>query len=134
AQPIEAGGELQFDPNAPPQGPMVIGAALSRPITSEQPAENSEQPPAEARLVVIGNSRFVADGAFEQQLNGDIFLNSVNWLSQDGDLSLAIRPKTATDRRIVLNAQQQGLLGVGAILVLPLIGFGAAVIAWLRRR
>jgi ABC-type uncharacterized transport system involved in gliding motility auxiliary subunit len=30
--------------------------------------------------VVIGNSTFATDGLFDQQLNGDVFLNAVNWL------------------------------------------------------
>jgi ABC-type uncharacterized transport system involved in gliding motility auxiliary subunit len=136
AQPVADNGQLQFDPNAPAQGPMVIGAALSRPIETENANDNADAdaPPPEARVVVIGSSSFIADSLFGQQLNGDVFLNSLNWLSQEGDLTLSIRPKTATDRRIVLNAQQQGLLGIGSVLVLPLLGFGAAIIAWLRRR
>ncbi|MBD2091026.1 Gldg family protein [Microcoleus sp. FACHB-1515] len=138
AQAVEEGGQIQFDPNAPPQGPMVIGAALSRPIsdnsTADENSADADRPPAEARVVVIGNSSFMADGLSDQQLNGDLFLNSVNWLSQEGDLTLSIRPRTAIDRRITLNAQQQAVLGIGSVLVLPLIGFGLAAIAWLRRR
>lgn len=133
AQPVEGDGQIQFDPNAPPQGPMVIGAAFSRSIAGDA-AANGDRPPAEARIVLVGNSSFIADGLLNQQLNGDLFLNSVNWLSQEGDLTLSIRPKTATDRRITLNAQQQGVLAIGSLLVLPLVGFGLAAIAWLRRR
>jgi len=132
AQAISATGELQFDPEAPAEGPFTLGVALSRSLAEETTAE-AEEPP-EARLVVIGNASFASDGLFEQQLNGDVFLNAINWLGQQSDSTLSIRPKEVTDRRITLTAQQQVGLGVFAILVLPLVGGVLAVVMWLRRR
>lgn len=88
----------------------------------------------EARLVMIGNSSFATDGAFDQQLNGDIFLNAISWLGQEADAALSIRPKTVTDRRILMTAQQSWSLGIFAILVLPLTGLALAVVMALRRR
>lgn len=88
----------------------------------------------EARLVVIGNSSFALDGSFNQQLNGDVFLNSVNWLGQEADATLSIRPKTVTDRRLAITGQQAWGLGIFSILVLPLTGLALAILmAWRRR-
>jgi ABC-type uncharacterized transport system involved in gliding motility auxiliary subunit len=84
--------------------------------------------------VVIGNAAFATDGLFDQQLNGDVFLNSVNWLSQQNDATLSIRPREVTNRRIVMTVQQQIGLGIFALLVLPLLGFILALLMWLRRR
>ncbi|MDP5337522.1 MAG: Gldg family protein, partial [Nodularia sp. (in: cyanobacteria)] len=67
--------------------------------TAEKPAEAT----IESRLVVIGDSDFATDGLFEQQLNGDVFLNSVAWLSQQDQQPLSIRPKEQRNRRINLN-------------------------------
>jgi ABC-type uncharacterized transport system involved in gliding motility auxiliary subunit len=153
AESISPDGELQFDENAPASGPYTLGVALSRPVegsAAESPAEADAdttdlevelldptpdtEPGPEARLVVIGNASFATDGLFDQQLNGDVFLNAVNWLGQQTDATLSIRPREVTNRRIVMTVQQQIGLGVFALLVLPLVGFGLAVLMWLRRR
>jgi ABC-type uncharacterized transport system involved in gliding motility auxiliary subunit len=84
--------------------------------------------------VVIGNATFATDGLFEQQLNGDVFLNAVSWLSQKDNSTLSIRPRQATNRRIVMTVQQQIGLGVFALLVLPLVGLIIALLLWLKRR
>jgi ABC-type uncharacterized transport system involved in gliding motility auxiliary subunit len=113
---------------------------------SSQPSESSESSDAaeedgdesastaEARLVVIGNSSFATDGLFGQQLNGDVFLNSVNWLSQQDTQVLSIRPKEATNRRILMTPQQQIISALTALVILPVLGFGTAIAVWLRRR
>ncbi|WP_026072723.1 GldG family protein [Nodosilinea nodulosa] len=132
AEAISTDGKLQYDENAPPSGPYTLGVALSRPVKGATAA--ADEPPPEARLVVIGNATFATDGLFEQQLNGDVFLNSVSWLGQQTDATLSIRPREVTNRRITLTVQQQIGLGVFALLVLPVIGLGLAVIMWLRRR
>ncbi|MEC4815521.1 MAG: ABC transporter, partial [Scytonema sp. PMC 1069.18] len=100
----------------------------------------SPTPPAspasstESRMVVIGNSDFAINGLFEQQLNGDVFLNSVTWLSQEDKQPLSISPKEAKNRRINLTAAQASLLEISSLLVLPLIGLLAAAILWWIRR
>ncbi|MBE9138552.1 Gldg family protein [Nodosilinea sp. LEGE 07088] len=132
AEALSAEGELQFDENAPPSGPYTLGVALNRPVDGAIAAEG--EPAPEARLVVIGNATFATDGLFEQQLNGDVFLNAVSWLGQQTDATLSIRPREVTNRRITMTVQQQIGLGVFALLVLPLIGFALAILMWLRRR
>jgi ABC-type uncharacterized transport system involved in gliding motility auxiliary subunit len=180
AEAISDDGDLAFDPEAPPDGPYVLGVALNRPaaeaVTTDatgdddastptetpqaeettEPADASETNAAddatpedstgadeleaattdnsEARLVVIGNSSFASDGLFEQQLNGDVFLNSVSWLGQQGDETLSIQPKTVTNRRILITPQQQIGLGIFSLLILPLTGLALAILMWLRRR
>lgn len=145
AESISPEGELQFDENAPASGPYTLGVALSRPVDGDAPEPTEldpdglepapePEPGPEARMVVIGNASFATDGLFDQQLNGDVFLNAVNWLGQQTDATLSIRPREVTNRRIVMTVQQQIGLGVFALLVLPLVGFGLAVLMWLRRR
>ncbi|MBD1995716.1 Gldg family protein [Leptolyngbya sp. FACHB-541] len=172
AKPIPESGELNFDPNLPPQGSLTLGVALSRPVPDEAPQAEASPSPApspspeasasptpspspeasaspdadeateaeddetasETRLVVIGNSSFATDGLFEQQLNGDVFLNSVNWLSQQDTQVLSIRPKEATNRRIIMTPRQQITSALTALVILPVLGFGAAILVWLRRR
>jgi ABC-type uncharacterized transport system involved in gliding motility auxiliary subunit len=106
--------------------------------TAETPPTNQEETPKtptiESRLVVIGDSEFATDGLFDRQLNGDVFLNSVTWLSQEDQQPLSIRPKEAKNRRINLNIVQANVLTLSSLLVLPFMGLvGAAVIWWKRR-
>ncbi|MGF1537462.1 MAG: GldG family protein [Elainellaceae cyanobacterium] len=89
---------------------------------------------SEARLVAIGNSSFAINGLVEQQLNGDLLLNAVGWLAQAPEQALTIRPKEAVNRRIVLTPQYWIATALGAVVVLPLLGFGGAIALWLRRR
>ncbi len=100
---------------------------------SGAPEENSD-PQGEARLVIIGNATFATDGLFGQQLNGDVFLNSVTWLSNLEDSILSIRPKEITNRRISMTLSRQILIIVLALVVLPLIGLIGAGFTWFRRR
>ena len=158
AESISDEGNLAFDPEALPDGPYVLGTALNRPVETESSDTNTEdsdteatdtnaetdpdsteaEDPAlqaeEARLVIIGNSAFATDGTFEQQLNGDVFLNAISWLGREDDATLSIRPKTVTNRRIVMSAQQAFGLGLFALLILPLTGLALAIVMALRRR
>ncbi len=97
-------------------------------------ANGSDLPTAESRMVVIGTSSFATDGLFNQQLNGDVFLNSVNWLSKVDNPTLSIRPKEATNRRFNLTVMQQILLMLLSLVVFPLVGLIGAGVLWARRR
>ncbi len=127
---------LQFDPERDRQGPLTLGVALSRQTTTAKssPTPNNNNP-SESRLVVIGNSDFITNSQFQQQLNGDIFINSVGWLSkQDASQQLSVRPKEAKNRRINLQAVQANILSLTALCFVPLIGFASAVVLWWLRR
>jgi ABC-type uncharacterized transport system involved in gliding motility auxiliary subunit len=147
-QRIGPDGQWQFNPATDPQGPLVLGAALSRSAgTAEVPSVDATDPSPsgnepsdeaanspESRLIIVGNSSFIINGLFNQQLNGDMFLNSIRWLSQQGEQPLSIRPKESTNRRILLSGQQQLLLTLVSLIVLPFLGFGMAIGVWWTRR
>lgn len=137
-QKIDDKGQLELDPSASPQGQLILGVALNRaiaaPTSNSEDSEDAADTPPEARLVVVGNSTFMTDSWFDQQLNGDVFLNAIEWLSQKDNPSLAIRPKEMTNRRLLLGGRQVLLLALGAILALPLAGFGIAIALWWKRR
>jgi ABC-type uncharacterized transport system involved in gliding motility auxiliary subunit len=144
--------KLEFNEGKDLKGPLTLGVALTR----KQAAKSASTPPAppapaaspaptpsptptstkptHARVVVLGNSDFATDGLFQQQLNGDVFLNSVTWLSQQDQQPLSIRPKEPKNRRITLTTTQGNLLILSSLLLLPLIGFAIALIIWWKRR
>lgn len=143
AQPITE-GELSVDADKPPEGPFALGVALSRPAVVEattpsddvtDSVETDEPPePADSRMVIIGNSSFATDGFFNRQLNGDVFLNSVTWLSKVDNPVLSIQPKEVTNRRFNMSVQQQIWLMLLALVVFPLLGMVGAGTLWARRR
>ncbi|WP_448561698.1 GldG family protein [Trichothermofontia sp.] len=147
--------QVEFNAGPDTQGPLILGAALSRPVAKadeeKAPAASPSPSPApspdataseeektetqpQARLVVIGNSGFATDGFFEQQLNGDVFLNSVNWLSNREGAVLSIRPREMTDRRLIMTPVRSRWVIWLALVILPIAGFVAAVVVWWRRR
>lgn len=115
--------EISFDPNTDLAGPFDLGVALTRNLNSKT-----------SKLVVIGNSTFATDGWFEQQLNGDVFLNSVEWLSNREQPILSIRAKEAQNRRINLTPFQANLIFALSIIILPLLSLILAAVTWWRRR
>lgn len=124
------------------RGPITIASAVSAPVKTEtpapaddeKPAEGEEAPrPPETRLVVFGDSDFVANGFSGAPGNLDLFANAVNWMSQQENL-IAIRPREAADRRISLTpGQMTGLFWLSIVLV-PAAVLGAGVFTWWRRR
>lgn len=151
--------EIYFDETQDIPGPFDIGVALTRSLSAEETTETSQTSPSteenlestetpltspdtedgdtqekQAKMVVIGNSTFATNGLFEQQLNGDVFLNSVQWLASDDQQPLSIRAKDPTNRRIVLSQLQASLIFWLSIVVFPLLAFILAGTIWWRRR
>jgi ABC-type uncharacterized transport system involved in gliding motility auxiliary subunit len=121
----------------PTNSPTPIPTNSPTPIPTNSPTPIPTNSPAtakESRLVVFGNSNFAVDGLFGQQLNGDVFLNSVSWLSQQDQQLLSIRPKEPKNRRIIISTFQANLLTISALFLLPLIGLVTGFIIWWKRR
>lgn len=105
------------------KGPVTLGAVASKTM-----GENKE-----ARLVVIGDSDFASNQAFRFQRNGDLFMNSINWLAQDEDL-ISIRPKQATNRSVTMSGAQVNTFWWLVVVVLPLGIIGIGTFIWWKRR
>jgi ABC-type uncharacterized transport system involved in gliding motility auxiliary subunit len=119
--------------NSPTAIPTNSSTAIPTNSSTAIPT-NSPTTAKESRLVVFGNSNFAVDGLFEQQLNGDVFLNSVSWLSQQNQQLLSIRPKEPKNRRIIISTSQANWLTIAAVFLLPLIGLVTGFIIWWKRR
>jgi ABC-type uncharacterized transport system involved in gliding motility auxiliary subunit len=137
-------------------GPLPIGVALSRvvmpqpsPSPSVSPTASPEVSPSaspsptptptadlrkESRMVVFGNSSFATDGYFGQYLNGDVFVNSVSWLSQNDGQVLSVRPRTTKNRRLLITNEQMAIVGLIALAGLPLVGLVTAGVIWAKQR
>ena len=115
-------GKVAFDEGKDKKGPITLGVAGSK-------TEGDN----EARLVVIGDSDFAANQYVGVQRNGDLFMNSINWLAKDEDL-ISIRPKNPADRRVSMTESDQNQLFWITLVLMPLATIGSGVYIWWRRR
>jgi ABC-type uncharacterized transport system involved in gliding motility auxiliary subunit len=119
-------------------GPVTVAMAVAVPSTAPEAAaaEQREGEPVqspETRVAVFGDSDFAANQYLGIEGNGDLFMNTVNWLAQQESL-IAIRPKEAADRRLTMTANHiTGLFWLSIVLV-PAIVLGSGIYTWWRRR
>ncbi len=86
-----------------------------------------------SRLVVFGDSDFATNRYFGAQGNGDLFMNSINWLLQDEDL-ISVRPKQPEDRHIQMTQSQVKTVLILFVILLPVFILVLGGIVYWRRR
>lgn len=114
-------------------------AAEDSPEQPETAADEEEPIPDESaggdgRLVVVGDTDFVANNLALAPLgNADLFLNMVNWLTEDEGL-IAIRPRDPEDRRITMTAGQLRNVVLGSLVFWPGFFLVWGIAVWWSRR
>lgn len=115
------------------RGPLAMG------VTIEAIAPFGEQPAAGAdnkqktQIVVIGNSAFATNRFYTSFGNGDLFLNSINWLAGDVEL-ISVRPKLIQPRILIVTQGTFDFIRWSSWLFLPLGAAAAGAFVWWRRR
>ncbi len=100
----------------------------------EKPEEVKEtKPKREGRLAVFGDSDFASNTYYNLSGNGNLFLNTVNWLTEEADL-ISIQPKTSSPRTIQLTPSQGRMIFFVSLIILPLIVLVTGISIWVRRR
>jgi len=123
------------------KGPITLGAAINLPApdapppTPPKPGQSAADQPKhpETRLVVIGDSDFAANDSIAFEGNSNLFVNTLNWLSEQENL-IAIRPKAPDDRRVTMTEDQMRLVGWLSLIFVPGAVFAIGVYTWWRRR
>lgn len=110
----------------------IAAAGVYRPEAPKD-AKPTDKAPVEGRFVVVGSSDWVANYALGKFGNADLFLNMINWLSNDEDL-ISIRPKDPEDRRIQLTRPQMLVLRAVSQFLIPIGIILLGVMVWWRRR
>lgn len=111
-------------------GPVSVAVAVE-----EENNNNTEDMDSKnlTRMVIFGDSDF-ATNAFLRQPNRDLFLATVNWLTEDEDL-IAIRPidlRKQVLRRMTI--QEARLVQIISVFLIPIIVFIAGMVVWWLRR
>ncbi len=115
---------LKFDPGVDIQGPIPLAVALEI---------KGLEKDKKGRLVVFGDSDFITNAYYDQQGNGNLFENAVNWCSKQENL-IAISPRSFKSSTLVLTGSQQRLIGFLSIILLPEIFLIIGLWIWIRRR
>ncbi|MBI5584645.1 MAG: Gldg family protein [Deltaproteobacteria bacterium] len=130
-------GEAAFDSGQDKPGPLVLAALAT--IGSAEPghpplaAKSEENKPKPGRLALFGDSDFASNGYFNLAGNGDLFLNTVNFLTEETQL-IAIRPAKSPIKPLSLTATQGQVLFWVPMILLPLALIMAGVIVWQKRK
>ncbi len=147
--------EVTFDKDKDKEGPISIAAVVTvepkdKPEEEREPEEEqkgetkaekepeekieeAEKIKQEGRLAVFGDSDFATNRYFNFSGNGNFFLNTVNWLTEEADL-ISIQPKTSSPRTIHMTATQGRMLFFVSLLILPLIVLVTGISVWVKRK
>lgn len=129
--------EVTFNEEDDVGGPISLAVVAT--IQPKQEIQQEQQPPEditpkpEGRIAVFGDSDFVTNRYYYLSGNGNFFLNTVNWLTEEEDL-IAIQPKTSFPRIIQLSPSQGRLIFFVSLIILPLAVLITGISIWVRRR
>ena len=135
-----------YDPQQDKKGPFVIAAlvepkpekpAAPEPKPAAKPGEQAAQPEkpkeAQAYLAVFGDADFAADEFFNQLGNGDLFLNTVNFLGAQ-EKQIIIRKSGEKLEPLLLTTGKTLTVFFISVILLPLAMLIAGIAVYLHRR
>jgi len=108
-------------------GPLTLGLTLS----SSRARESGET--ITQRIGIVGDADFISNSYYGNGANLDIGVNLINWLSHDDNL-ISINPRPAPDTQLELSKNQQIVISLTFLLVLPALLSGLGLRIWLKRR
>ena len=116
-----ASGKVSFDENMDTPGPVDIAVLVEKDLTDGKLA-----------LAVFGDADFASNAYFRQQGNGNLFLNTINYLAEEEDL-ISIRPKQIDDSRLTLTSAEVSTLFYLVVIAIPLLVIVLGVIVFFKR-
>jgi len=138
--------KVKFDKDKDKQGPIPLAAVVTIKAKTQDTSKTAGSPEAqkqspiqatpktqEGRMAVFGDSDFASNRYFNLSGNGNFFLNTVNWLTEESDL-ISIQPKTSSPRTIQLSPSQGRMIFFVSVIILPLLVLLLGISIWVRRR
>jgi ABC-type uncharacterized transport system involved in gliding motility auxiliary subunit len=131
------GGQARFDEGQDVKGPVSLAVLMtitpSAPVQPADKAPDMTPAPAKGRLLVVGDSDFVANAHLNQAGNRDLALNAVSFLADQGDL-IAIRPKESASQPLLLSPSQAQVFFWVPVVLVPGFFLVLGLVVVLKRR
>ncbi|UCD12095.1 MAG: Gldg family protein [Nitrospinaceae bacterium] len=130
--------QVKFNEGKDEKGPVPVAVLASKPVadakTLPKPEGDEKAPePPKGRLMVVGDSDFASNQYINFSGNGDFFLNTSSWLTDEKNL-ISIRPKSRKDTPIELTRAGGTVLFFLGMVVIPGCVALAGFRNWWRRR
>jgi len=94
--------------------------------------EKKNPPGKSGILIVVGNSRFAANSYFAQYANGDLFLNSINFLADEAGLITYDHPNES--KPLLLTSGQFTAISLTFLAFVPLAVLVCGLVVYRIRR
>lgn len=118
----------KFDPEVDQPGPVPVAVAIEK-----GPVPGMEVELQPTRLVIIGDSVLVANGALLGGYNPDFFMSALNWLLERKE-TLAIAPREPATIQVALDRDHLRRLSALIVMGLPGLVVILGIMVWLHRR
>lgn len=123
-------GDLVFNSDSGDiKGPLPIVVALEKTLNDS----NTTTGKATQRIIIAGDSDFLANSYLGIGANLTLGLNIINWLNGDDDL-ISIEIKNAPDTKLQLDDTEILIISFGFFILLPLAFLSSGLVIWLKRR
>jgi ABC-type uncharacterized transport system involved in gliding motility auxiliary subunit len=130
-------GEAAFDIGKDQKGPLTLAVlvTMGSPKAASESKEpgNKEEKSTKGQIVVFGDSDFAGNSYFNLSGNGDLFLNTVNYLTEEAPL-ISVRPAKTPVRPLSLTLTQAQMLFLVPMVLMPLLIIAAGIGVWRSRR
>ena len=117
----------RFDGDLDTRGPISIASAVEFPADPRFPDDTA------GRIVAVGNSTFATNQFINSVGNLDLFMNSVNWLTEQEGL-IGVRARLNVPRILTLTQRQANWILYSSVGVFPAFMILIAGWTWWRRR
>ncbi len=126
-------GKAQFDDGKDKAGPVGIAAVTVLNVKDGQQNTEVKSTKNLSKVVVFGDSDFANNTHINLAGNGDMFLNTVNWLAEEAEL-ISIRRRNPDNTPVVLTSAQSRIIFWLPVIVLPSLVIVAGISIINRKR
>lgn len=130
-------GRAAFDPGQDRKGPLPLALLVTLSSqaqkTETKGTKEKEKKSPKGQIALYGDADFAENGYFNLSGNGDLFLNTVNYLTEEESL-ISIRPAKTPIRPLTLSSSQAIILFWVPMVLMPLLIIGAGIWVWGSRR
>ncbi len=116
--------QIDYNEGLEKKGPLTILMAL----TSQKNDSRKVQ-----RILISGDSDFISNSYLANGGNLDLGMRMINWLTGDDEL-ITIPARPATDLDFELSKAMSSIIGLGFLIILPLLFATTGLITWWCRR